>query len=395
VDPRSEDIAYAGTIRGGVFRTLDGGRTWQLINKGLRVLDVRALAIDPANPLVIYAGLENGGLYKTENAGGHWFASGSGMDAQAVIRDIVIDPTNPQVLYAADLRTGVYRSEDGGKLWVQMNRGLRTRAVNALAVSSDGSTLYAATDGEGVFRLGLRPRTDAAVAAVSAASFARDAALAPESIASLFGAGLAAATQSAARTPLPVLLAEASVSVTDSAGTDRWAPLFFASPGQINCQIPAGTATGTATVRVFRQGRVVARGQARIEPVAPALFTANADGKGAPAAVALRIAADGSQTQLPVFHCAAACTPAPIDLGAESDQVILLLFGTGIRGGRSVSVRIGGLEAPVLGFAAQGQFAGLDQVNVRLPRELAGRGEADVVLTAHGNSANVVKVRVQ
>jgi uncharacterized protein (TIGR03437 family) len=195
--------------------------------------------------------------------------------------------------------------------------------------------------------------------------------------------------------PLPALLAEVSVSITDSAGVDRWASLFYVSPGQINCQIPAGTAVGTATLRVLRQNRVVAGGQVQIESVAPALFTANADGKGAPAAVALRIAADGSQTQLPVFHCAATCTPAPIDLGAESDQVILLLFGTGIRGGKSVSARIGGVEAPVLGAAAQGQFVGLDQVNVRLPRQLAGHGEVDLVLTVDGKAANMVKVRVQ
>jgi uncharacterized protein (TIGR03437 family) len=110
------------------------------------------------------------------------------------------------------------------------------------------------------------------------------------------------------------------------------------------------------------------------------------------------VAADGAQTQLPVYQCGAAagsCTPAPIDLGAESDQVILLLFGTGIRGGKSVSVRIGGLEAPVLGASAQAQFVGLDQVNVRLPRSLIGRGEVELVLTVDGKTANMVKVRVQ
>jgi hypothetical protein len=143
---------------------------------------------------------------------------------------------------------------------------------------------------------------------------------------------------------------------------------------------------------------LVARGQVRIEPVSPALFTANSDGKGAPAAVALRVAADGAQTQLPVYQSGAApgsCTAAPIDLGAQSDQVLLLLFGTGIRGGRNVSVRIGGLEAPVLGAAAQGQFVGLDQVNVRLPRALAGRGEVDLVLTVDGKASNIVKLRIQ
>jgi len=398
VDPRSEDAVYAATLRGGIFRTLDGGRSWQPLNMGLRSLDVRALAIDPRNTSVLYAGIENGGVYKTTDAGGRWEVSSTGMDPQAAIRDIVIDPANPQILYAADLHTGVYRSENGGKLWVQINMGLSTRAVKALVISSDGGTLYAATEGEGVFRLDLKASAETTVAAVSAASFAKDAPLAPESIASLFGQGLAAATQQAAATPLPTLLADVSVSVTDSAGVDRWAPLFFASPGQINCQIPAGTATGTTTVRVFRQNRVVARGQVRIEPVAPALFTANSDGKGAPAAVALRVAAEGTQTQLPVFQCGAAagsCAPAPIGLGAESDQVILLLFGTGIRGEKSVSVRIGGIDAPVLGASAQAQFVGLDQVNVRLPRDLRGRGEVELTLAVEGRAANTVTLRFQ
>jgi photosystem II stability/assembly factor-like uncharacterized protein len=79
------------------------------------------------------------------------------MDPQAAIRSIVIDPLDPQVIYAADLRTGVYRSSDGTKTWVKINEGLRTRAVRALAISSDGRTLYAATEGEGVFRLDLIP----------------------------------------------------------------------------------------------------------------------------------------------------------------------------------------------------------------------------------------------
>ena len=395
VDPRNENTVYAGTFTGGLLRSADGGRTWQALNRGLARKDVRALAIDPGNPQVVYAGMEDGGVAKSTDAGLNWQTASTGMDPGAAVRDIVIDPTSPQELYAADLRTGVYRSEDGGKLWIQISRGLSMRAVKALAISSDGGTLYAATEGEGVFRLDIKPRAEGAVAAVSAASFAKDAALAPESIASLFGQGLAAVTQQATAVPLPALLAEVSVSITDSAGVDRWASLFYVSPGQINCQIPAGTAVGTATLRVLRQNRVVAGGQVQIESVAPALFTANADGKGAPAAVALRIAADGSQTQLPVFHCAATCTPAPIDLGAESDQVILLLFGTGIRGGKSVSARIGGVEAPVLGAAAQGQFVGLDQVNVRLPRQLAGHGEVDLVLTVDGKAANMVKVRVQ
>jgi photosystem II stability/assembly factor-like uncharacterized protein len=157
IDPRSEDIAYAGTASRGVLRTLDGGRSWSPLNQGLRNLDVRSLVIDPRDFTVLYAGLEGGGLYKSTDAGGRWQSASAGLDPGALVRDIVIDPTDSNTLYAADLHTGAYRSQDGGKLWVQINKGLHTRAVRALAISADGGTLYAATEGEGVFRLDLKP----------------------------------------------------------------------------------------------------------------------------------------------------------------------------------------------------------------------------------------------
>jgi photosystem II stability/assembly factor-like uncharacterized protein len=157
VDYRSDSIVYAGTVKSGIARTTDGGRTWTALNDGLRVLDVRALAIDPQDWTVLYAGTEGGGVYKSVNAGGNWQAAGYGMDPQAAVRAIAIDPRNSQVIYAADQRTGVYRSVDAGKHWTQLSDGLRTRAVNTLAISADGGTLYAGTDGEGVFRLDVKP----------------------------------------------------------------------------------------------------------------------------------------------------------------------------------------------------------------------------------------------
>jgi len=155
VDSGQDEVVYAGTKNAGIFKSLNGGSTWELMSDGLRVLDIRALAIDPRSPQTLYVGAENGGIYKSADGSASWAAASSGMDPEAAIRDIVIDPTNPQVLYAADLRTGVYRSPDGAKTWVKINEGLRTRAVKALAISADGKILYAATEGEGVFRLDL------------------------------------------------------------------------------------------------------------------------------------------------------------------------------------------------------------------------------------------------
>jgi photosystem II stability/assembly factor-like uncharacterized protein len=157
VDSLDAQQVYAGTVTGGILKSVDGGDTWKVFNRGLRGMDVRALVVDPTQPDTLFAGVEGGGVYKSTNAGETWASSSSGMDPQAAIRDIVIDPTNSRTLYAADLRTGVYRSVDGGKTWSKLNQGLRTRAVTALSISADGGFLYAGTEGEGVFRLYLSP----------------------------------------------------------------------------------------------------------------------------------------------------------------------------------------------------------------------------------------------
>jgi photosystem II stability/assembly factor-like uncharacterized protein len=110
----------------------------------------------PGEPQVLMAGVERGGVYRSIDGGRSWKASASGMNPEASVTDLVFDPTDPEVLYAADLSSGVYRSEDGGTSWQPFSNGLRTRAVNALTISADGGRLYAATEGEGVFRLDIR-----------------------------------------------------------------------------------------------------------------------------------------------------------------------------------------------------------------------------------------------
>ena len=234
------------------------------------------------------------------------------------------------------------------------------------------------------------------VTTVSAASFVGGGALAPASIASGFGTDLATATEVATTLPLPTSLAGTTVGVTDSGGTDRPAELFFVSPGQINYLIPEATKTGLALITVSVDGQLVAEGTVRVESVAPSLFTANATGEGVAAASYLRVAADGTRTQELIFDPNTRAA-VPIDLGPEGDQFFLLLFGTGIRGFRSeVTATVGGEEVPVLGAVPQGEFVGLDQVNLGpLPRSLLGRGEVEIILTVDGKTANTVTLNIR
>jgi uncharacterized protein (TIGR03437 family) len=237
------------------------------------------------------------------------------------------------------------------------------------------------------------------IVTTSAASYARYQA-APESIVALFGADLATTTQVATTVPLPTALAGVSVKVRDAAGVERASPLFFVSPGQINFQIPVGTATGTALLTVLRGSETVSTGTATINRVAPALFAADASGQGFPAAVVLRVKANGAQLFEPVVALDATgkLIGVPVDLSVEGDQVFLLLFGTGIRnnsGVVNVSAKAGSMLVEVQYAGAQGDFVGLDQINLRLPRVLAGLGTAELLLTVDGRAANPLKIIIK
>ncbi len=238
------------------------------------------------------------------------------------------------------------------------------------------------------------------LAGVSAASYL-GAELATESIVAAFGANMATATQIANTQPLPTTLAGATVKVKDSAGTERSAPLFFVAPGQINYQVPSGTAEGLSLITVTTTAGTVSTGRAQIVKVAPGMFAANADGQGPAAAVIYRLRANGEAVYEPITRFDQATNKfvaTPIDLGPETDLVYLIVYGTGIRGRSNLSgvtARIGGGDAQVLYADGLPGFVGLDQVNLRLLRTLIGRGEVDVVLTVDGKTSNTLRINVK
>ena len=229
---------------------------------------------------------------------------------------------------------------------------------------------------------------------------APSAAVAPDSIASLYGSNLATGTAQAGSQPPPTSLGGINLNVTDSAGQTRAAPLIYVSPGQINFVVPSGTAPGPAAVSIAGRLGAGPATVAVVQNVAPTLFSADGTGSGVAAASATRVQASNPQLQtpVPVFQCAASgCTAVPIQLGVDT-PVYLSLYGTGIRHRSSlanVQVTINGISVAVLYAGPQPDFAGLDQVNVLLTLQLRGAGQANVVLTADGQSSNAVMVNIQ
>jgi uncharacterized protein (TIGR03437 family) len=216
-------------------------------------------------------------------------------------------------------------------------------------------------------------------------------------IASIFGVGLAATMEASTTQPPPQSLAGVTVTLKDNAGVSRGAAMYYVSSGQINFVVPDAAAAGAASVVVRAPGQPDVTIPAQLGRVAPALFTADATGTGVAAATAIRVVVN-VQTPVPVFSCSTSnCTATPIGLGVDT-PVYLTLYGTGIRNVSSpanVVCTIGGIGVPVLYAGPQGQYAGLDQVNVPLPLNLRGVGETNLTLTVDGQTSNAVRIAIQ
>jgi uncharacterized protein (TIGR03437 family) len=215
------------------------------------------------------------------------------------------------------------------------------------------------------------------IVATSAASFSADA-ITPETIATVFGTGLATTSMPAGSLPLPTELAGTKVRVNGIP-----APLFFVSSGQINFLVPPEVLTGSAVVEILSGDNTLSRGVINLASAAPTLFTTNSSGSGAPAALATK---DG------VNYTAAGNpdgSPRPVDAND-----FLILFGTGFRRASTASIKItiGGKAAPVFFAGAQGGFAGLDQINTQIPTGISG--EVDLVVSINSRVANGVRLKV-
>ena len=152
------------------------------------------------------------------------------------------------------------------------------------------------------------------------------------------------------------------------------ATLNYVSPSQINFEIPAGISVGAAAMTIGTQTVEV---QYRTRPRRD-YSRLNSDGLAA--AYVVRVGPGNVQTVEAFFTIQGGSPVAvPISLSPSTDQFYLILYGTGIRGAAgNVSVAIQGINAPVT-YAGPQAIPGLDQVNVLLPPQLAGRGTVNIV----------------
>jgi photosystem II stability/assembly factor-like uncharacterized protein len=122
--PTRDGVIYLAGDVGGVYKSVDRGRNWAVINSGLADYGVFSLAVDHKNPETVYAATE-GGLCKSIDGGAHWqLLPRTGKKELRItgeksksIRCIAVDPADGNIVYAASPAGKVYKSTDGGRNW--------------------------------------------------------------------------------------------------------------------------------------------------------------------------------------------------------------------------------------------------------------------------------------
>ena len=240
-----------------------------------------------------------------------------------------------------------------------------------------------------VDQIHLIPPTFAAANIVNAASFSSGT-LAPGGIVSLFGVGLGS-NWGTASNPLPTTLAKTKITLS---GVANPAPLFYASPSQVNFQIPY-EASGSTKLNLIRDDNSTTSVDVTVGEAQPGLFAADSSGAG-PAAATLP---DGS------FLSSA--NPVATD---GSGVVVLYATGLGrVQGGATTGVGASGaasvvnqVKVSVGGHSLDPDYAGLTpgfvglyQINVRIPAGLGLTGNVPIKVTEAGVDSNTVTIAVR
>jgi photosystem II stability/assembly factor-like uncharacterized protein len=163
IDPTNNDVLYAATD-GGLFKTTDGGGSWNPIGTGFPANPASTLVVDPSRPNIVYAAFgvslvtgQGAGVFASADGGLTWNPRNTGL-TDFTITALAIDRNDPQSLYAGTATQGVFRTIDGGMHWAPFTNGLP--AGDGLKILSlevdpvDGRNIFVGTaDGAFAFTL--------------------------------------------------------------------------------------------------------------------------------------------------------------------------------------------------------------------------------------------------
>jgi photosystem II stability/assembly factor-like uncharacterized protein len=172
---RSGNVLFAGTLNGGIFRSLDRGKNWAGRSEGLDSKDVRSLAVHPQDSRVVYAGTSPAALFVSKDQGEHWQEMPSlrnhpSKDSWSFpvepwiphVQTIALDPVNPKTMYAGVEVGTVLKSKDGGETWENIGTTISkdvhyvtihpSRNERVFMASADDTPPFDLRGGHGMYR---------------------------------------------------------------------------------------------------------------------------------------------------------------------------------------------------------------------------------------------------
>ena len=165
VAPSDPDVLFAAEDVRGIYRSLDGGRTWVEVGEGLPrddddTVNAQSLAVDPTDANVVYLGtgwgsFNGNGVYKSTDGGETWAPANRGMMDYGITA-LAVNPTGSQVVYAGGNGSELFKSSDGGESWTDLTDMLpiepgQQQPVRAIAIAPDSpDTIYLLHERAGV-----------------------------------------------------------------------------------------------------------------------------------------------------------------------------------------------------------------------------------------------------
>lgn len=123
--PSDPQILYAGTVRGGLARSTNGGIAWEIVDPQRTAL---AIAVDPRDAQHLYVRQIYERIYESRDGGRTWQAHWTGFELNTEIVSLTIDPSQPDTLWAGSTQ-GLFRSDDAGRTWMHRDAVLAGQTV--------------------------------------------------------------------------------------------------------------------------------------------------------------------------------------------------------------------------------------------------------------------------
>ena len=214
---------------------------------------------------------------------------------------------------------------------------------------------------------------------------------------SVFGSYLGSQTLLPTTNTLPSVLGGFSATIEDSIGKVQPAGVFALLPGQLNLLLPSSTASGAGTLTVLKNGQAVTSERVYLADSSPTMFSAYINGEAMAIGQAVWVDSKGAQQSKSLVAQSGNQLQAPaLPFSQSSGPVTIIVYGTGLANGaaagKTVLAYLGSTKLNVTYAGKQGQYDGLDQYNIEIPRSFAGQGTLTLSISADGNPATPLRV---